>query len=287
MSKNRQTILFVDDEPNVLKSLKRLFIDTDYKILTASGGEEGLEKLKEREVDLVISDYRMPQMNGVQFLHAVKEQYPDTIRIILSGYADVAAIVEAINDGQVYKFLAKPWNEQELFTTIRRALEHHAVLAENSKLLNELKGANEELTELAKSLEEKVEKRTRDLEIKNRALEISRKILSHLPVGVIGVDSSGMVVYMNQTINNYMDCSGLNPGSIIEGAIDSELYQLMIDSMSNGKMIQQTYNQEKNISVSVTPLPEGAGVITVFSYLDNESFNEANQLRTLLEVAHV
>lgn len=287
MSKDRQTILFVDDEPNVLKSLKRLFIDTDYKILTANDGEEGLMKLGEREIDLVISDYRMPQMNGVQFLHKVKELYPNTIRIILSGYADVAAIVEAINDGQVYKFLAKPWNEQELFTTIKRALEHHAVLDENSKLLNELKVANEELTELTKSLEIKVENRTRDLEIKNRALEISRKILSHLPVGVIGVDSSGMIVYINQTLGNYMNSAALNPGMIIEGAIDTELYQLMIDSISNGKMIQKTYDEEKNISVSVTPLPEGAGVITVFSYYNNESFNQADKLRTLLEVAHV
>ena len=85
-------VLLVDDEPSILKSLKRLFIDTDYKFFTATSGEQGLELCEKEEFALIITDYRMPQMTGVEFLAKVKEKYPDTIRIVLSGYADVEAI---------------------------------------------------------------------------------------------------------------------------------------------------------------------------------------------------
>ena len=117
----KHKILLVDDEPNVLKSLKRLFVETDYEIFTAESGEQGLEVCAKEKIALIISDYRMPRMNGVQFLTKVKEQFPRTIRIILSGYADVTAIVESINDGQVYKFLSKPWNDHDLLTTVQRS----------------------------------------------------------------------------------------------------------------------------------------------------------------------
>lgn len=101
-------ILCVDDERNVLKALRRLFMDEDnYDILVAESGAEGLALLEEEEdVRMVISDYRMPEMTGVEFLSQVYEKWPDTMRIVLSGYADTAAVVEAINLGQIYKFIS-------------------------------------------------------------------------------------------------------------------------------------------------------------------------------------
>jgi len=101
-------ILLVDDERNVIRALERLFIDDDYEIFTAASGDEGLAILAEEEVQLILADYRMEGMDGVEFLRRVYERWPDTIRIVLSGYADTGAVVGAINEGRVYKFIAKP-----------------------------------------------------------------------------------------------------------------------------------------------------------------------------------
>jgi len=118
------TILCVDDEANVLKSLRRLFLDENYEILTAESGQEGLALLEQHQpVQVVISDYRMPEMDGVAFFKEVHERWPDTVRIVLSGYADTAAVVAAINEGQVYKFIPKPWNDDELKVAIGKAVD--------------------------------------------------------------------------------------------------------------------------------------------------------------------
>lgn len=124
---NKQVkILCVDDEINVLRALRRLFLDDDYDIFSAASAEEGLEILRtNEEIQIVISDYRMPGMNGVDFLKEVYSNWPDTVRMVLSGYADTAAVVEAINDGQIFRFIPKPWDEEELRTTIRMGLERY------------------------------------------------------------------------------------------------------------------------------------------------------------------
>jgi len=131
MKDYRHTVLCVDDEVNILRSLKRLLRKEDYRLLTASSGEQGLEILKENAVNLVISDQRMPGMSGIEFLARVKEEYPDIIRAILSGYTEVDAIMDSINRGHIYKFLLKPWNDQNLILDIRQALEHCDLIQSN------------------------------------------------------------------------------------------------------------------------------------------------------------
>jgi len=185
-------ILCVDDERNVLRSLERIFLDDDYEIVTAGSGEEGLEIMTEsgNSFQVVVSDYRMPVMNGVEFLKSVYEHWPDTVRIVLSGYADAGAIVAAINEGHIYKFIPKPWNDEELRVTIQNCLERYFLLRKNSELLNELAHAN-------LMLEQKVQQRTEDLELRNRALEFSQTMLGNLPVGVVGIDENGLIAHCN------------------------------------------------------------------------------------------
>jgi len=191
-------ILCVDDEKNVLKALERLFLDTDYEIITATSGDEGLEMLKNTDhVQLVISDYRMPKMNGVDFLKEVCKLKPDTVRMVLSGYADTATIVEAINEGQIYKFMPKPWNDDELKVTISNALDHYFVYQKNRQLTEELEIKNRELQEINNSLERLVEERTSDLVVQNRILTSSQNILDALPVAVIGIDPDGLIAQCN------------------------------------------------------------------------------------------
>lgn len=193
MSENAEQIkiLCVDDERNVLRALERIFLDDDYEIVLAGSGDEGLKIMEESgPFQVVISDYRMPIMNGVEFLKGVYERWPETVRIVLSGYADASAIVAAINEGHIYRFIPKPWNDDELRVTIQNCLERYFLQKKNHELLDQLAGINQ-------ALEDKVQLRTEQLELRNRALEFSQRLLGNLPVGVAGIDINGMIAYCN------------------------------------------------------------------------------------------
>ena len=198
MNDYNHTILCVDDEENILSSLKRLLRKEGYRLLTAPSSAEGLKLLEENSIHLVISDQRMPRMDGTQFLAKVKEGYPDAIRIILTGYTDVDSITESINKGHVYKFLLKPWNDQSLKLEIKQALEQYDLIQANKILHKKVLEQNEELKTMNENLEALVSERTKQLEIQNRALEFSRAILQDLPLPIIGVSSDGMIAVTNQ-----------------------------------------------------------------------------------------
>lgn len=153
-------ILCVDDEPNILSSLRRLFRSKGYKVLTALGGAEGLAVLEAETVDLVISDMRMPVMDGAVFLEHVRSRWPDTIRLLLTGYADVQSIIDAINRGEIYRYITKPWDDNDIVLVVKHALERKALELEKKRLEELAHRQNEELKELNASLEAKVEERT-------------------------------------------------------------------------------------------------------------------------------
>ena len=119
------TILLVDDEASILSSLKRLLRSEGYNILTAESGQAGLEQMASHEVGVVISDARMPQMSGAEFLGKVGKMYPDSVRIMLSGYTDLKTVINAVNEGELFQYLTKPWNDEELLRTIRNAFRHY------------------------------------------------------------------------------------------------------------------------------------------------------------------
>lgn len=124
-SENGRCLLLVDDEPSILASLRRLLRREGYTILTAESGEAGLEVMANHPVDVIISDARMPGMSGAEFLGRVREMYPDTIRIMLSGYTDIESVTKAVNRGELFRFLTKPWDDQELLDIIRNAFLQH------------------------------------------------------------------------------------------------------------------------------------------------------------------
>jgi DNA-binding NtrC family response regulator len=121
----RRTLLLVDDEPGILAALKRLFRREGYTLLTAANGVEALDLLAGHAVGVVISDARMPLMSGAELLGKVRDIHPDTVRIILSGYTDVEAVTDAVNRGEIFKFLTKPWVDQELLEVVRDAFRLH------------------------------------------------------------------------------------------------------------------------------------------------------------------
>ncbi len=143
-------ILFVDDEKNVLNSLKRVFRQENYRILTAVDGEEALEILGREKCQLMISDYMMPKMDGAELLREVKKNYPDMIRIMLTGHADMNAVLAAVRDGAVYKFILKPWNDDDIRVTVALALEQYDLIQNNKILIKQNKEKSEEISSLAK-----------------------------------------------------------------------------------------------------------------------------------------
>ncbi|HEY7330002.1 MAG TPA: hybrid sensor histidine kinase/response regulator, partial [Gemmataceae bacterium] len=140
----RHTLLVVDDEPDVVQSLQDL-LRREYRVLGATRAREGLRLLHEQPVHVVMTDQRMPEISGVDFLRNVRRDCPDAIRLLFTGYADIKAVIDAINEGHVYRYITKPWDPDELQTVLRQAGEQYDLLQERQRLLDDLRRKNQEL----------------------------------------------------------------------------------------------------------------------------------------------
>jgi len=244
-------ILCVDDERSVLKALRRIFLDEDWEILSAGSAEEGLEILRTvSPVQIIISDYRMPGMTGVDFFREVYTEWPDTIRIVLSGYADTAAIVGAINEGHIYKFIPKPWNDDELRTTIRNAIETWSLKSQNRELSDELKRHAEELERLNEELsrlaaertEELLNRAARDMAVEERRMaeeEAGRDALlclDRLPLGVMLVSADGRLRISNRKARELAGGAGTDRGRPLPASLTPLLEEAASSGRSRGRV---------------------------------------------------
>lgn len=140
-------ILLVDDERDVLLVLEDLFSSRGYRVSKASTGKQALDLLEDETPDLILSDYRMPDMDGITLFKAIQAICPDTVRILLTAHGDLKVAIEAINSANVYKFITKPWNNNDLFITLQRALEHHDLIVQQRAFAETLELMVEENTE--------------------------------------------------------------------------------------------------------------------------------------------
>lgn len=171
MSNNfKHTILLIDDEEGILKSLKRLLKSLDSDILTAQNGQEALALLGRQTVSLIISDQRMPGMTGVELLQKSREIAPDAVRILLTGYADIEATMNAINGGAIRYYFNKPWDDEFLLSRVKESLELYRVTIDNRHLGNLLKKQNEQLKKMNKTLEQRVAEQTKEIKEQNAEL---------------------------------------------------------------------------------------------------------------------
>ncbi|WP_421546512.1 HD domain-containing phosphohydrolase [Pseudomonas sp. QD4] len=164
VTQNRPTILLVDDEEPILNSLRRLLRSQPYEILLADSGAKALEILEQRPVDVVMSDARMPSMDGATLLAHIHRLYPSTLRILLTGYADMTMIAKAINEGQIHRYISKPWNDDEMLVTLRQALVYQHSESERQRLEALTQQQNEQLRSLNVTLEKHVAARTAELQ---------------------------------------------------------------------------------------------------------------------------
>lgn len=160
----RQTVLLVDDEESITNSLRRLLRSQPYDILVADSGAKALELLEQRPIDVVVSDARMPNMDGATLLAHIHRRYPSTLRILLTGYADMTMIAKAINEGQIHRYISKPWNDEDMLVTLRQALAHHHSEHERKRLEALAREQNEQLRHLNATLEKHVAARTAELQ---------------------------------------------------------------------------------------------------------------------------
>jgi len=143
-------VLYIDDEIHNLNSFKAAF-RRDFNIYVAQSAREGRKILEQNEIAVIVTDQRMPVMTGIEFLESIIPVYPDTIRILLTGFSDINAVMDAINRGQVYKYLVKPWADEELKMYIQNAIEIYHLRKENRELANKLELANKQLSNLSNS----------------------------------------------------------------------------------------------------------------------------------------
>lgn len=170
-------ILVVDDEVDNLDLLKRTF-RREYNVFTANSAAEALKLLETKEFAVIVSDQRMPEMTGVELFQRAREKYPHTIRILLTGYTDINALVDAINMGHVYRYVTKPWSREEIIMTVRRAVEHYETTKYNFRLLDELKIKNAELERSYEELKRLDKLKTRFMVISSHELRTPASIIS-------------------------------------------------------------------------------------------------------------
>ena len=176
---NRHIILCVDDEPSILSSLKRDLRGEDYEVITAASGEEALDLLRKDEFSLIISDQKMPSMTGVELLQKVRELYPDTVKILLTGHLEIETAVAAINKGEVYRYLFKPWEKEDLLMTVKQSLE-------KLDLVRIIREQRDRLAEINKDL--------------SREKAMVSTIINAMGEGLIVTDRNGNITFVNRVI---------------------------------------------------------------------------------------
>lgn len=164
-------VFFVDDEPNVLQAIVRITRREQYQVVTFEDPQSALAELATTEVAVIVADQRMPGMNGTELLEKVRIQCPNTIRMILSGDAEIDSILSAINQGKIFHFITKPCSDDDLKSAINDAINQHFLIVENKRLTELTKRQNQELLALNKNLEKKVEQRTRKIKQKESQLK--------------------------------------------------------------------------------------------------------------------
>ncbi|MBX2809219.1 MAG: response regulator [Cellvibrionaceae bacterium] len=205
---SRPKILLVDDEKPILDALYRFCRQRKWQAIRANSGAEGLTQLDEQPVDIIISDMRMPNMDGAEFLKKAKDKMPRAVRILLTGYADMEAVISAVNEAKIYNYLNKPWDDNMLESVINSALDFKQKEDERLRLVDEIAEKNKQLNAINDSLEEKVQERTEKLQIAFQEIqETNKKVTNNfreslsLMTNIIEMQDGSKANYSNMVAN--------------------------------------------------------------------------------------
>ena len=219
-----RTLLLVDDEENIVAALRRLLRAEGWLVLSATSAEQALQLMARHEVDVILSDQRMPGMTGVELLRRAKQVYPETIRLVLSGYTELQSITDAINEGAIYKFLAKPWDDEQLRAHLREAFALKEMADQNRRLDREVQAANRELDELNGRLQTLLSAQREQNEREVGSREAAQELLDAVPVPVFGIDDENLLVFANAPAQALF---GLD-GNLLGGPAAEQLPQFIV-----------------------------------------------------------
>jgi CheY-like chemotaxis protein len=266
--KDQPYILCVDDEPGITRAIRRILKTEPVNVLIAASGPEGLDILRKQSVSLILTDYRMPEMNGIEFLEQAAPLCPDAFRMILTGYAEAHVLVEAVNRGQIYKILYKPFQEEDIKLTVRSGLEHHARNCENRVLLEELAQRNKQLAILNQKLKTGLEGTKADLTISSTALGMAQQLLNEIPAAVIGMEPSGQIVFANRLANIWFapqtplrisSLVGTWTSDVLPEPIQEHLKEMIAAPTRKTKMMRLQINPSLSLQVTFRTVSNGVG----------------------------
>jgi len=253
MSRPRPRLLIVDDEEAILETMTFTFED-DYEVFTSTSANAALGLLdKHAPIAVVISDQRMPEMTGVEFLARVFKRSPATQRIILTGFADMNAIIRAINDGHVYAYITKPWEPDQLKQVVRRAADHHLLTLENERLLGDLRTANVFL----------------------------EGVMDQLDTGAVALDARGLVRAVNKPARQFLGLTGDVRGKPLREALDSEVY----DRFASAVACMRGDTEMSHTDIDL-PVGDGVRVRVKMHALMGAQGEEIGQVILAREISH-
>jgi CheY-like chemotaxis protein len=198
------SLLAVDDEAFILSALRRLLRGAPFELRTAGSADEAWSMLQQQPADIVLSDQRMPGTTGVQLLARVRDYAPDTVRLILSGYSDVQSITDAINEGAVYRFIAKPWDDAQLLLALNEAADLYRSRMQTRQLQLALATANADLSAANQRLKTLLSEQDHRISLGDYALHLAQDMNDALPFPVLGLDAEGQLVTANDAAARYL-----------------------------------------------------------------------------------
>jgi|CXWL01.1.fsa_nt_gi signal transduction histidine kinase len=246
MTKETQ-VLFLDDEESILDGLQRLFIKEPYGIVTAPNHVKALEILAQEKVKVVVSDQRMPDIQGVKFLREVKEKYPDAIRILFTGYTDFSSAEEAINIGEVFRFISKPWKTAELLATIRQAIEHYDLIVEARSKTEEIELANKKLKTMYEMQKEFTSTVSHELRTPLASIKTAIDLVVKKTLGEINADQEEVlgrakknVDRLKRLIDDILDLTKMEAGKLSMNFAMGDVNRLIQEVADSQKDVAQS-----------------------------------------------
>ena len=233
MSKGVQ-VLFLDDEESIIDGLQRLFMRESYGILATASLAAAREALAAEKIKVVVSDYRMPDISGIKFLREVKEQYPDKVKILFTGYTDFSAAEEAINVGEVYRFISKPWKTAELLSTIRQCIEHYDLVAKAKVHEQELETANKKLKTMYEMQKEFTSTVSHELRTPLASIKMAIDLIAQETAGAINNEQKDIIGRAKQEtdrlkrlIDDILDLSKIEAGKLQMNFISNDIHKVI------------------------------------------------------------
>ena len=264
----QRSLLLVDDEENILMALKRILRRDGYRIFTANSAREGLEVLSQNRVDVIVSDQRMPGMTGVEFLRRVKEIHPEVVSIVLSGYTELQSVTDAINEGAIYKFLTKPWDDEHLRANIQEAFRRKEMADENRRLAREIQASNAELARSNAQLAGLLAEKTRRMQLGESVLSTMHEVVQNVPWAIIGVAPDGLVAVANAAAERLFGAELPMFGRFAEEMLPEELINWINQAKEPEMQIEADGGRYR---VTRRPMGEhspGAGALLVFEPIE-------------------